>query len=188
MRANADGVLEALQEALLEELQIEAAYQRLDGEEPKNLRIHPLGLVLRGAITYLVATVFDYQDIRLLAVHRIKQAKKLDARAHRPERFSLDDYIGGGGLHFGVGKSIHLVANASASLADILIETPLSHDQRLTKEGDDYLLRARLNDTWQLRWWILSHGASLTVLKPERLRKEIAATLEQAAKKYSNAP
>lgn len=180
----ADGVLETLQEALLDDVQLEAAYRRPDSKKAQNLRLHPLGLVQRGPVTYLVATAFKYTDIRLLAVHRIHKARKMDEPARRPKGFSLDDYIGEGALHFGNGKTIRLVARVSPWLAAILTETPLSAKQLLKEDGDEFILKVTINDTWQLRWWILSQGDAMTVLKPVRLRNEMVDSLKESLSKY----
>jgi len=180
-----DGVLAIIQEALLADLQVDATYQKRPGaEEPMEMRIHPLGLVQRGPVTYLVATVFNYTDVRIMAVHRIRSASMCDEPARRPEGFTLDKYIREGALHFGNGKIITLVAQVSEGLAGILEETPLAENQRIKKDGRGYRVIARIEETQQLRWWILSQGESLEVLKPIRLRREIGETLKRASMKY----
>lgn len=54
-------VLDAVHNAMLNEHQIEVEYGKAAGEQ-KTYRLHPLALVQRGQITYLVATAFDYED------------------------------------------------------------------------------------------------------------------------------
>ena len=54
----ADGVLETVQEALLFDRQLEVSYRRPGENEPLALTLHPLALVQRGPVTYLVATAF----------------------------------------------------------------------------------------------------------------------------------
>ena len=63
-------VLDAVHEALLKEQQIEVEYKKASGEQ-KCYRLHPLALVQRGQVTYLIATAFDYEDERLYALHRV---------------------------------------------------------------------------------------------------------------------
>lgn len=184
----AEGILETVQDALLSDQQLEVEYQRPDSDEPQSLLLHPLGLVQRGPVTYLVATVFDYNDVRIFAVHRIREARKKDELSQRPDGFSLDDYIGHGALHFGSGKTIKFVAQVSDWLAAILTETPLAMDQNLVaqKDGQGFRLTAKLEDTWQLRWWILSQGDGMTIIGPEYLRVEIGRLLKKAWKGYEN--
>lgn len=180
----AEGVLETVQEALLADMQLGVTYQRPDAEVPQSLRLHPLGLVQRGPLTYLVATAFDYSDVRIFAVHRIRAAKKVNEPANQPKGFSLDDYIGHGAMQFGNGKTIEVVALVSEWLSAILAETPLSADQKLQRKGEKFQLTASMDDSWQLRWWILSQGVGITILKPVGLRGEIADTFKQSARMY----
>lgn len=138
----------------------------------------------RGPVTYLVATAFTYEDVRLYAVHRMAAARCLDTPCHRPEGFSLDDYIARGGMQFGDGATLTLEARVAPWLAEILTETPLAEDQHLVPEGEDFRLTATIADSWQLRWWILSQGAGLTVDNPLELRDKIIYDLQQTIKTY----
>ena len=181
----ADRVLEAVQDALLSDLQLDVGYQQPGEEKTHQVRLHPLGLVQRGHVTYLVATAFDYEDIRIYAVHRIQSATKTAERASRPEGFSLDDYIAGGALAFGTGAMIKLEATVSEELAAILAETPLSANQCLKKNKDKTSrLTASICNSWQLHWWILSNCDNFTVQKPLRLRNALAESVSIAAQNY----
>lgn len=124
-------VLEAIQEALLANRQIDVEYQAIGEGENRRLRLHTLGLVSRVPTTYLVATAFGYSDVRLYALHRINQASQLDTQAKRPDGFDLDAYIQSGALQFGGGGTIRLQAETSEYLANILSETPLEKIKRL---------------------------------------------------------
>ena len=148
--------------------------------------LHPLGLVQRGAASYLVATAFSFTEPRLFALHRVEKATVLESLAHSPGNFRLDDYITSGALHFGSGTMIQLEILVDDWLKKILQETPLSTDQQL--EMDDQKSRFRVTatvaDTWQLHWWILSKSDALEVLQPELLRENIKKQLKSAAKQY----
>lgn len=183
-----DGVLETVQEALLEDEQIEVAYRSADDEAHKSLRLHPLGIVLRGQSTYLVATAFEYTDPRLLALHRMKSVERLGVPAKRPRGFDLDAYVESGAMEFGDGTPIQLVARVSSQLARHLAETPLSRDMTLQAMGDDFKVTATVRHTWQLHWWILSQADDIEILKPAALRKEVGTTLLDASKRYAKAP
>ena len=47
----------------------------------KHQVLNPLGIVVRGATVYLVATSWDYNDPRHYALHRMSNAALLDKRA-----------------------------------------------------------------------------------------------------------
>ncbi len=177
-------VLATIQEALLSDMQVEVAYQAMNNGEDKQVTLHPLALVHRGPVIYLVATAFEYDDIRLFAMHRIHKAWQTFETAKRPANFDLDEYIQAGGLQFSAGKSIRLSAWVSDYLARILEETPLSTDQQLKADGDLTKLTASVADSWQLIWWLMSYGDNIEVIAPVALRRKISGLLADAAARY----
>lgn len=180
-------ILEIVQSALLNEVQIEVRYRSMESAEPNTYTLHPLALVQYGLVTYLVATAFDYDDPRIYALHRISQAEPLTQRIRWPKGFNLDEYIRGGAFQFGAGELIKLKAEIDGDLARILEETPLSEDQKLVriKGKKHYTLAATVVCSWQLRWWVLSQGAAIEVVGPAWFRRVIAKTISEAASLYS---
>lgn len=176
-------ILETLQEALLQNEQVECSYLGL-GVQPKAYRLHPLGLVTRGAVGYLVATAFEYEDVRLYALHRFTAAQRTYELINRPKSFELSKYIEEGALQFGGGKPIKFVATVSDQLAKYLNETPLSADQKIKPKDGLLELTATVLDTWQLRWWLFGQTDNLVVLKPNALRSEIIQTLKKTSQAY----
>lgn len=168
-----EGVLQVIQQALLDEFQIECRYRSIDGRESVQ-RLHPLALVQRGPVGYLVATAFSYADPRLYALHRFRTAEIIEEPIVRPDGFDVDSYIATGALQFGNGKMLRLKANVGEELAAYLAETPLSEDMAIKERKDDFLVTATVLDSWQLRWWILSQGSEIEVMDPKALRNEIA--------------
>lgn len=179
-----DDVLEKIQNALLDDLKVEARYQSAASDKAHRYLINPLALIQRGLITYLVATVEDFTDIRLFALHRFKQATKTNDSAVIPEGFNLDDYIEAGHLNFGLGKVIQLKAYIADYLAKILEETPISEDQKITVKDEKPYVTATIRDSWQLQWWILSHGDGIEIVGPKALRNTIGESLKSAAQYY----
>lgn len=176
-------VLEIVQDALLADLQVDVEYVNRE-RVSKQLRLHPLAMVTRGASSYLIATAPEYDEVRLFALHRISNAMRTTEPVKRPANFDLDEYIQTGGLQFGNGKSLRLVAWVGDDLARILEETPMSMDQKLTAEGDAVKLTATVQDSWQLSWWIMSYGDSIEVVSPAPYRRKISKLLASAAAQY----
>lgn len=77
-------------------------------------------------------------------------------------------------------KPIRLKANVSGSLARILLETPLSEDQKIVGNR----LTATVLDTRQLEGWILSQGYGIEILEPLHLRESIKVQLAGAISLY----
>ena len=179
-------VIGAVQDALLQDLQLEIVYTGPNDKRPKELTIHPLSLIQRGATPYLAATTFNYTDVRLYAIHRIQRARITDRKVVPPQGYTIDRYLASGAMDFGgAATTIRLKARITNNLAIYLAETPLSADQKIQFLGNRYLLKAIVKDSWQLRWWILSQGASLTVVAPKHVRTEIHETLKAAAASYA---
>jgi predicted DNA-binding transcriptional regulator YafY len=177
-------VLDNIQSALLTEHKLEVNYLSLDSDTAKPLILNPLALVQRGEVTYLIATAYKYDDIRLYAIHRFTSASTQHEQAVRPIDFNLDKYLNSGFMQFGTGSNIKLEAFVDEWLVRILNETPLSDDQKITKNGDLFRVKATLSDSWQLHWWILSQGESIEIVKPVLLRHKIKNSLSSALSKY----
>lgn len=173
-------VQEVVHEALLMDRQVQVGYLSGEGREPLDMRLHPLGLVNRGHVTYLIATAWDYKDVRLYAMHRMVRAESTDEQVRRPEDFDIDTFISRGALHFGGEQTIELRLEINDYLARVLSETPLAQEQHL----DGHVLTATVRDTWQLRWWILSQGDGVEVLGPQELRRDIGQALRRASARY----
>lgn len=182
----ASGVLEALQEALMHDEQVEAEYRSPDAGKPQAIQLNPLGLVSRGPSLYLIASSELHAEPHLYAVHRFRQVCRTHTPGKRPKDFNLEAYIAEGGLQFGNGKMLKLKALVLPRLARILEETSLAEDQKITPlEGEEDLrLTATVADSWQLRWWILSLGDGIEVLGPAGLRKDIVTGLQDALSQY----
>lgn len=154
-------------DALLEEMQLEIVYDSMSGNKGKTINIHPHAVIHRGQMSYLVGSCWHYKDVRRFAMHRIKQAKNLYLPMTKQGDFRLDDYLAKGYGDFGDGGMRDLDIKVSPQLAEYLNECKLSVDQTLTQMDDShgwYRLRARLADTPQLKWWLLSQGNELVVL------------------------
>ena len=151
----------------------------------KNYDIHPLGLILKAGISYLVCSIREYSDIRLLALHRISQAIILDIPSNTPDGFDLDDYIESGEMGFKRKGEIMFKALFSKAAALHLGERPLSDTQTISEQDDGrMLITANIQDTSELRWWLHGFGSQVEVLQPEYIRHEMIKTIQASMKRY----
>ncbi len=163
-------VLQAVHEAVIEEKRLKVQYCKPRSEQDQALVLHPHGLIQRGPATYLAALANDYADIRLYALHRIREAEKLDQPSRQLAGFDIAHYAEEQG-HFGSGEKIQLVARVAPGLKLILEETKLAEDQVFSGPDEEgwHELRATVRDTWQLRWWVLSQADRVSVVSPDNL-------------------
>ena len=183
--AIAPDVLRAVQDALLQQRQLKVGYLSAGTSSAKELVLHPVSLIQQGERSYLLAGTFHYDKPVFYAIHRMQSAEVLDLRAKRPPSFSLDEFLAKGGAQFGEGNDISIKAHVADDLAAILRETPISPDQTITVRKGQNILTATLKDSWQLQFWILSQGPSITIQQPAALRKRVVALLKENLSNYS---
>jgi len=172
-----------ISEALLSDRQLQISY-RPRGKKSAKYRIHPLALVQRGPLLYLYVRMFDYEDTRILALHRITLAEMLPETTQYPPNFNLDNEIAQGRFSFGDGTRIQLKAKFDGDSGVHLYETPLSQDQVIEELPEGMFITATVADTPQLAWWLLALGASVEVLEPTSLREKIAHTVREMGDIY----
>ena len=136
--------------------------------------VSPLALVLRNGIVYLVCLYEGYSDPRQLALHRMRAAELLDDSARLPKEFSIDDYIAKGEFGIALNPSpIKLEAKFCREVGLFLLESPIADNQTVTKMANgEFLLRATVPDTIELRLWLKSFGDEVLVLKPIAMQHE----------------
>ena len=181
-------VRDSVTEALLTERQLEIRYRRPGDTEAQAWRIHPLGLVQRGRIFYLAVRLFDYEDVRTITLHRIERASMLETAVQPPKDFSLDRWLDDGAMGFGDGGSLKLVVELHDGAGHHLLESPLSDDQKIVsidKEAGRLRITATVQDTEQLRWWLLGFGGKAEVIAPTGLRRDVAARLRKGVRRYA---
>lgn len=174
-----------VQHALARKCCLTANYRSKGSTVPKRLTIHPLGLLVRGAVQYLVCTLFDYDDVRQLALHRMTATKLAPEPRREPPGFDFIAYAAHAS-NFEANGTIRLVAWFDAAAGEHLRETPLSKDQtwRAIEGTDKVEIAATVEDGQPLRWWLLAFGSLVEVREPETLRADIEGDLAQSLLQY----
>jgi len=173
-------------DALLRNRRLDVKYLPRGASETKHYELNPLGLVLKDGLFYLVCSMWDYPDIRLLTLHRMHAATVMDIPCAVPDGFDLDSYIASGELNFSVGDEINLKAWISEDMAVHLQERPLHSNQLISRPDDGrILLNVTVQDTNELRWWLLGFGDQVEILAPEGLRSDFHTIANNMAKAYA---
>lgn len=173
-------VWECVSNAVLEQRQLLVDYLSRAKGEVRPLTLHPKALVSRGPVSYLIATVADYRDVRHFALHRIQRAELLPDTA-RDDDFDLDAYLPTAAFtpRQGTG-TVQLVADIHPDLAWTLRETPLSEDQVLEPlPGSDWVrLTASVPDDQETLSWVWGCGGKALMHSPSAWLSEIFAMTE----------
>lgn len=182
-------VHETVSEALLYDRQLKIKYRRINGST-NEYHLNPIGLVLRSATIYLIASKVDTKEKRIFALHRISEATQLDQKVEGPNDCELQQFIDQGHMGFdltggGNYQMIKLKAVFDQITANHLSESRLSEDQEIKKLDDQhYEITATIQETEQLFWWLLSFGFRVEVLEPPALRAKMAYSVRILAEKY----
>lgn len=183
-----EDVFRSVCEGLWHQEIVSVDYQSRAAEQPRRLRLHPHALVLRDGVLYLLATINDHSDIRQLAVHRIKKSDLTGSKAHRQPEFDLEQYIQEGHFSYAEGEPIELVALFDAYVARHLLECPLSLNQTVEEQPDGRMeVRATVQNSQQLMWWLMGFGDSVEVVAPAELRSRVHDQVMRLAERYSPA-
>jgi predicted DNA-binding transcriptional regulator YafY len=173
--------------ALMQDRQLRLHYRKRDAEQPTvYAAVHPLAVVQRGGLVYLVCMFGGYEDVRTLALHRVQQAEVLYEPARRKPGFDIDAYIASGQFGVIAGDPVTLRAVFTRAAGEHLYETPLSADQVLSAGADGRLhLAATVPNTRSLVWWLLGFGDGVVIQEPASLREEMAGVARRMAAAYA---
>lgn len=178
-------VLDHVHTALATRRCLSGQYRSKGSDSVREVTIHPLGLIVRGPVQYLVCTLFDYSDVRQLALHRLSDTKLLPAPSLVPENFDFPQYVAKA-VKYEPQGTIRLVVLFDAAAAEHLRETPISHDQVLKDIEDTgkVELVATIESDETLRWWLRALGSKVEVLEPDSLRAEILSDIRSSLMSY----
>ncbi|EMM7970252.1 WYL domain-containing protein [Pseudomonas aeruginosa] len=173
---------------LLDRRQLQVTYQSRSKGAIKHLRLHPAGLVSRHTISYLLASVEGYKDLRQFALHRIKKVKLLDEPANQHTSFDVDLYIRQDLNASSPIQQVELVADISPQIAWLLSETPLGPQQSLSPlpNTEWQNLRVPVPDDQETLWWIFGLGENARVYKPEKWSEEIKQKAARLVELYKS--
>lgn len=180
-------VLAPVYQGLFEERVLALQYTRFGAIRSRKFQFHPLALVARESVLYLVGRVSGTDRVIQLAAQRV-QAAVLTDRSVRPLKgWSLDQYIARGEFGFLVeGEPQRFVARVRDALVGILRETPLGDDQAMSELADGWhRVEATVPHTQKLRGWLLSYGAMVEVEAPAVLRDDLSAEARALADVYA---
>jgi len=182
-------IQQIIYDALLKEKQIKATYKSKKTHESTDYILHPLGIVNKHGVIYLVCTLWNYQNIKQLALHRFESAEVIEDSSNTPEQFTLSDYVQADHqFSYPITPDlIQLKVLFDARAGEHLFETPLTDNQVLTAQDDgQLLLEAEISDTQELRWWLSGFGSSIEIIEPTELRSYFQNEAELLINSYTS--
>lgn len=173
------GIKDSIYQAVFEQKQLLSTYTKRGQSDATSYRLHPLAIVQRGEVIYLLAIKQGEEEIiRTFALHRFVTAELLDDDAYVPDDFNLTAHLEAGAMGFfhpkfanlpnqGKRTAVKLVFDRQAATS--LTESKLSEDQTINEQDDGIEITATLNLTNQLVWWLRGFGNKLKHIEPKLL-------------------
>lgn len=62
-------ILDTIYESLFQDRRFKTMYLKKGADEPVEYVVNPLGIIATDSVLYIVVTLWDYEDIKLLAIH-----------------------------------------------------------------------------------------------------------------------
>ncbi|AEG91474.1 transcriptional regulator, DeoR family-like protein [Ramlibacter tataouinensis TTB310] len=181
------GCLPTVAGAVWEERQLEIDYE--GWVRTARQVVHPLGLVLKAGVWYLVAS--RERKVRTYRVAGIRQARVLDARCRRPRRFDLARHWAQAVRRFEVALyagQAEVLATAQG-LADLrrqnaAVARALQDVHPPAAPGARVKVRIPTESVQQAAGPLMRLAPEVEVLTPVQLRQAIADRLHAAAERY----
>src|SRR5499433_3190249 len=176
--------IRTLMDAVGEEVKLKMQYYSVHSQQKKTYTIHPYRLMyFRGGL-YLFAFVEEYRQIRTFAVERIESIEKSRESFEKPADFSVESYLESA---FGVVKEepfdVEIIFNSD--IAEY-VRSRVWHPSQQVREigGGRITMKMHVGGEFELGSWILSFGASATIVSPDRLRRRVEAELARALENF----
>jgi len=183
-------LLGTLSEAVWESRAVDIVYDR--GDRSVERRLHPLGLVLKAGIWYVVAETDD--QVRTYRVARVRSATVTDERFDRPQDFDLAAFWTESTAAYErdaarVEVTLRIEPRALDLLAELAGEQAVREAERITPHVPDpdgwLLLRVRMDWPREVPRRVLLLGDLAEVLEPAEVRAQTTALAERLAARYA---
>lgn len=180
-------ILDQLMMGIEDHCAVFITYQSLQATEPVTYDIYPYGLSYHRGSLYVVGRAPQHNAIRHWKVDRIEEAEVTQIPFPRPEDFDLHEHFA---KSFGVFQGqddVHVKIWFSPDVRRYVEESNWHASQKLVKQTDGALIAEfHLNDTEEIKRWVMSFGHHAVVMEPELLREQILEELASLVALYGD--
>jgi predicted DNA-binding transcriptional regulator YafY len=134
---------------------------------------------------FLIAFDTFRNDIRLFLVGRIQEKKILKEKFERDENFSAEDWISSGFQLFAGDEPEEVSIWFSSNKAQFIRERKWHPSQTIEEKSDGSLvLHLKTGGLVEVRNWVLQFADEAEVLKPDKLREDVAKEIKKLSERY----
>ena len=163
-------------------------YKPYTKPHPEEVKIHPYFLKQYNSRWFLIARVDDVDETITFALDRIIDIR-IWKHAFKPSDVDFNRYYEDvtGVTVMNDEPVSKIVLKVTAQRYPYIQTKPFSEKQKIeTYDDDSYVISFPMRINKEFTASILSFGSDIEVLKPLRLRKEIADIIRDACRKYEN--
>lgn len=180
-----DDALDLIVRCLIDQHRMRIDYAGLSGDG-KVHEVDPYTLAMYKGGLYLIGYTHHVRQITTLAVERIRAAVKLPDTFIYPPHYSPEKFTEGTfGIISGSQTYVELLILNSETAAYLTSRRLHPTQQFRNRRDGKTVLSMTVHGTAELTNWILGLGPYVEVLRPRRLREEVAGLLRSAAALYS---
>ncbi|MEH0154734.1 WYL domain-containing protein [Limibacter armeniacum] len=170
---------------------VRIGYQKFGSEEWKHYTVHAYLLKEYKDLWYLTGFVEERNEVRTFGVDRITTVEELNkGRIEESEvNFDPDNFF-----RYCLGVTAlaeepqEIMLSFTPQMGNYIKTSPVHHTQEIVQDDEDVcVVRLKLVNNHELRNWILGFGASVKVLKPEKLKEQIKEEILQSMLHYDKA-
>jgi len=178
--------LETILKSILEKNALAIIYQGF-GKEAKEHDLSPYLLKEYRNRWYVIGYSARAENVLVMALDRIKEIKKSNAKYTSDPNFSSSDFF-----KYSIGiTQVHglqpqeVILSFTPLQAQFVLSQPLHHSQEVIKETwDEVHIRLKVYLTHELTMLILSYGAEVKVIAPSELKEKIRESAEKMRELY----
>jgi len=172
------GVLYGITMALFNDQPLKIQYRR-EGET-KIYTAHPLGLVKRDDVVYLVATAWDYDNPLFLSLHRIEWAFPQETLSNKPADFNLHAFLEQGWpaqFESDQPRTLNVELLFRDDVYFSVCEKPLKGAEIHEPQDGWFKATGNVPNSMELRWWLLGLNQKVRILEPQELIDQLQNSL-----------
>lgn len=179
-------VFQVVQDAIIENRAIQCRYESAKGGESEPFTLLPYALFWAVRAWYVVGWHDGRSSVRSLKLSRFSRVELSDRTFKLPGDFSLDGYLGNAWRMIKGDRDYKVILEFEPAIAETIAETQWHKTQETEfMKGGKVRLTFTVSGLDEIVWWVLSMGASCTVVEPAELVDRVMKHATELGRKYS---